>query len=143
MKVNGLEIYAVDQQERVGTQSVEQPYQNDGGDFLYADPNDPSSQGWMTETEGGGLGWVKKTRPVDEPVFMPTRGTFASIQMIEADADGNAINLRTEGYDAWLPIHKHELLAYAQEDPNIAAKHEAFVTAAREYMFALEALANS
>lgn len=134
MKVNGLEVYLNPQDEIVGYQDVEVPYENDGGEKMYADP-DGTGQGYFaagSEPEG----WVLKTRPQPQAVFAPTRGNIAGIQIVEA-ADGKAINLNANGYSAFGQMSKKDLFDMASEDAGLAAAHEAFVTAAHAYMVAL------
>jgi hypothetical protein len=130
VRVGSLVVYREDRQELSGREEVETPYVNEQGEFMYVDSE--GGQGYFAEGSEP-EGWVKNTRPMMQPTYRSARGSISNVQIVEEDADGNAIARGMEGYAELASFSTAELRALAEENPeSVGAKYVAAIIALRE-----------
>lgn len=130
IRVGSLVIYRENRREIAGYEDAETPYVNEDGEFMYID--NEGGQGYFAEGSEP-KGWVKNTRLQKQPVYRDARGSISNVQIVEADADGNAIARGTDGYAEFSAFSTDDLRALADENPEtVGAKYVAAIEALRE-----------
>jgi len=76
---------------------------------------------------------VPEQRTERVPTYRDARGAIGNVQIVEEDADGNAIARGMEGYAELASFSTAELRALAEENPeSVGAKYVAAIVALRE-----------
>ena len=127
VRVGSLIVYNGVRQEIAGHEDAETPYVNEDGKFMYID--NEGGQGYFAEGSEP-EGWVKNTRLQEQPVYRDARGSISNVQIVEADADGNAIARGTDGYAEFGAFSTEDLRELAVGNPaTVGAAYEAAIVA--------------
>jgi len=137
VRVGSLVVYRNPKQEIAGQVEVETPYTNDEGEFMYVD--NEGGQGYFAEGSEP-EGWVKNTRPQMQPTYRDARGAIGNVQIVEEDADGNAIARGMEGYAELAAFGSAEMRELAEANADtVGAAYNAAVVALQELAEAIYA----
>ena len=137
VRVGSLVVYRNPKQEIAGQVEVETPYTNDEGEFMYVD--NEGGQGYFAEGSEP-AGWVKNTRPQMQPTYRDARGAIGNVQIVEEDADGNAIARGMEGYAELAAFGSAEMRELAEANADtVGAAYNAAVVALQDLAEAIYA----
>ena len=131
VRVGTLVVYRNPKQEIAGYEDQMVNRTNDAGEIRYVDP-DATGSGFFAEGTQP-EGWVPEQRTERVPTYRDARGAIGNVQIVEEDADGNAIARGMEGYAELASFSTAELRALAEENPeSVGAKYVAAIVALRE-----------
>ena len=116
VRVGTLVVYRNPKQEVAGYKDRMVNRTNDAGEIRYVDPAATGS-GFFAEGSQP-EGWVREKRTERVPTYRDARGAIGNVQIVEEDADGNAIARGMEGYAELSAFGSAELreLAMANAD---------------------------
>lgn len=128
IRVNSLIVYRESRDEVVGSEMTESAVVNDAGEKLYLDA-DGTGRGFFAEGAAP-EGWVEQVTSTSVPVTTPARGSIRGVEIVEEDADGNAINRGAEGYASFGVFNTSDLRSLAADNMDtVGAKYEAAIVA--------------
>lgn len=116
VRVGGLTVYRETRQEVSHYEDQMVNRTNESGEVRYVDP-DGTGSGFFAEGSQPD-GWTAEQRTERVPVMRDARGAIANVQIVEEDADGNAIARGQEGFAELAAFGSKEMreLAMANAD---------------------------
>ena len=138
VRVGSLVVYRNPKQEIAGYEDQMVNRTNDAGEIRYVDP-DATGSGFFAEGTQP-EGWVPEQRTERVPTYRDARGAIGNVQIVEEDADGNAIARGMEGYAELAAFGSAELRELAEANADtVGVAYNAAVVALQELAEAIYA----
>lgn len=138
VRVGSLVVYRNPKEEVVGYTEEMVNRTNEDGDVRYVDP-DGTGSGFFAKGKQP-KGWTAEQRMERVPVMHNARGSIGNVQIVEEDADGNAIPRGKEGFSELAAFGSSEMrdLAMANAD-TVGIAYDTAVAALRNLAEAIYA----